>query len=175
MHSSRMHTASSSSRVGEGVSAPVHAGIPPWVWPWIPLCCGPGDPPGCGPGDPPARLFNFPLGCGPEDPPGQTPQLPPRCGPGDLQGMLGYHLQCMLGYHPPPLPVNRIINTCKNITLPQLRLRAVIIQTLLFCCIGQQSLLSDYQDIVCLIPLLVIRSSMTLHKSNVTVSLRSEN
>ena len=47
-------------------------------------------------------------------PPGQTPQLPPwvwawkparHAGippPADLlQGMLGYHLQCMLGYHPP--------------------------------------------------------------------------
>ena len=33
-----------------------------------------------------------------------------------LQGMLGYHLQYMLGYHP---PVNRITNRCKNITLPQ--------------------------------------------------------
>ena len=65
--------------------------------------------------------------------------------PGDLlQGMLGYHLQGMLGYHPspppprpsarhawipptmhagisPPPPVNRITDTCKNITLPQLR------------------------------------------------------
>ena len=36
--------------------------------------------------------------------------------PGDLQGMLGYH----------PPPVNRITDTCKNITFPQLRLRAVI-------------------------------------------------
>ena len=31
-----------------------------------------------------------------------------------LQGMLGYHLQCMLGYH--PHPVNRMTDTCKNIT-----------------------------------------------------------
>ena len=93
MHSSRMRTVRSSSRPG----------------------CGPEDhPPGCGPGDPPqARPLNFPPGCGPGDPPpGQTPQLPlgvgletppkatphnfpPGCGPGDLQ--------CMLGYHPPPL------------------------------------------------------------------------
>ena len=28
-------------------------------------------------------------------------KLPPGCGPGDLQGMLGYHLQGMLGYPPP--------------------------------------------------------------------------
>ena len=32
-----------------------------------------------------------------------------------VQGMMGY-----------PLPVNRITDTCKNITFPQLRLRAVI-------------------------------------------------
>ena len=31
-----------------------------------------------------------------------------------LQGMLRYHLQCMLGQH--PSPVNRITDTCKNIT-----------------------------------------------------------
>ena len=45
-----------------------------------------------------------------------------------------------------------------------IRLRAVIIQTLLFCCVVQQSLFSDYQDIVSLITLLVIRSSTALHK-----------
>ena len=76
--------------------------------------CGPGDPPRCGPGDPLARPLNIPLGCGPgnlQDMLGYTP-------PNLLQGMLGYHLQCMLGYHP---PVNRITDTCKNITLPQLR------------------------------------------------------
>ena len=39
--------------------------------------------------------------------------------PGDLlQGMLGHHLQCMLGYH---TPVNRITEACENITLHQLR------------------------------------------------------
>ena len=33
---------------------------------------------------------------------------------------------CMLGYHPPPSPpVDRITDTCKNITFPQLRLQAV--------------------------------------------------
>ena len=79
--------------------------------------CGPGDSPMCGPGDPPR--------CGPGDhhPPGVGLETPPRPGPstspwvwawrpawhagippppGDLQGILGYHLQCMLGYHPPP-------------------------------------------------------------------------
>ena len=100
MDSSRMRTARSSSRVGgEGVSAPVHAGIPPWVWAWIP----------------PQVWVWRPPGCGPRDAPGQTPQLPPWVwawrparytgippSPRDLlQGMLGYHLQCMLGHHPP--------------------------------------------------------------------------
>ena len=57
---------------------------------------------------------------GPGDPPKARPlNFPPGCGPGDLlQDILGYHLQCMLGYHP---PVNSITDTCKNITLPQLR------------------------------------------------------
>ena len=61
MHSSRMRTARSSSRL-LGVSTSVHAGTPPG--------CGPGEPPP----PPQARPLNFPLGCG----------------PGDLQGMLGY-------------------------------------------------------------------------------------
>ena len=75
MHSSRMRTARSSSRLlGEGVSASMHAGIhTPWVWDWrtppgqspqLPL------PPGCGHGDlpPPARPLNLLPGCGPGDP-----------------------------------------------------------------------------------------------------------
>ena len=75
MHSSRMHTACSSSHRGGGLTpltrdwiitnACLHAcwDTPPWVWAW--------RPPGCGPGD-------APLGVGLETPtPGQTPQLPP--------------------------------------------------------------------------------------------------
>ena len=63
MHSSRMHTARSSSRQlcvwgGEG-SASVHVGI---------------HPPGCGPGDPPSCGARDWLRCGPGDPPGKTPQ-----------------------------------------------------------------------------------------------------
>ena len=73
-----------------GGSAAVHAGIPPR--------CGPGDPPGCGPGDSsrpdpltcpqmwawrPARHAGIP----------PTPWRPAR--------NAGYHLHCMLGYHPP--------------------------------------------------------------------------
>ena len=105
----------------------------------FPLGCGPGNPPWPDPPQlplwmwawrPPQILHNFPLGCGPGDPlPWPDPsQLPPwvwvwkparHAGippPGDLlQGMLGYHLQCMLGYHPPP-HVDRMTDTCKNIT-----------------------------------------------------------
>ena len=81
----------------------------------FPLGCGPGDPPGPGtphesrlPGSrPPMRA----------DPPGADPpgsRHPPN---GDLlQGMLGYHLKYILGYHP---SVNRMRDRCKNITLPQ--------------------------------------------------------
>ena len=131
MHSSRMRTAYSSSRWGGG-SASVHAGIhsPPVCGPGDPLGCGPGDPPECGPRDPtgygletpqvwawrsPGCEPGDPPECGSGDPPGETPQLLPwvwawkpgrHAGippPGDLlQGMLGYHMQCMLGYHPPP-------------------------------------------------------------------------
>ena len=58
----------------------------------------------------------------------------PRCGNGDLQGMLGYHppppprpaarnagIPSLPPPTPTPTPVNRITDTCKNITLPQLR------------------------------------------------------
>ena len=125
MHSSRMCTAHSSSRLLGGLpqcmlgyppawawrSPQVWACRPPWVW------------------APQARSLNFPLGFGPETcrecwdttyPPLETCKAcwdttyPPL---GDLQGMLGYHLQCMLGYH--PSPVNRMTDRCKNITLPQ--------------------------------------------------------
>ena len=102
-----------------GGSASVHAGIdPPQVWAWRP----------------PSQIpLNFPLGCGPGDPPGQIPlNFPLGCGPGNPQGMLGYHpleTCCKACWIPPamhagiPLPpsVNRITDTCKNITLPQLR------------------------------------------------------
>ena len=54
MHSSRMHTARSSSRRG-WVAASVHAGIHPpplKMWAWrLPRGCGSRDPSGCGHGD----------------------------------------------------------------------------------------------------------------------------
>ena len=125
MHSSRMRTARSSSR-REGLPQCM-LGYTPWEWAcrpprvraWKPSPgvglepppqYGPGDPPGCEPGDPSqARPLNFPLWCRPGDPPLARPlNFPPGCGPGNLQGMLGYHLQCMLRYHP---PVNRILDT----------------------------------------------------------------
>ena len=125
MHSKRMRTACGSSHLWGGglpqcmlgyIPPRCGPGDPPWVWAWRPPWVCAWRPPGSGPGDP--------LGLGLEIPLGQTPQLPPlgvgletckACWdttPRDLlQGMQGYHLQCMLGYHPPP-PVNRILDTC---------------------------------------------------------------
>ena len=98
-------------------SASVHAGMhSPGVGLETPLGCGPGDPARCGPGDHPGVDLETTPGFGLETPhPSQTPQLPPWVwawkptrhagippSPRDLlQGMLGYHLQCMLGYDPP--------------------------------------------------------------------------
>ena len=117
MHSSRMRTTCSSSRRG-GRLPQCMLGYPPWVWAWKPPQARPLNfpPPGCGPGDPP---------------PGQT-QLPPWVWawrparyagippPGYLQGMLGYYLQCMLGYHHPHPPWTEFLtHASENITLPQ--------------------------------------------------------
>ena len=134
LHSSKICTTHSSShQLGEG-SVSVHAGMHP-------PGCGPGDPPGVAwrphpPQDPsnsplgvdmetpPARPLNFPPGCGPRDPlPARSLKLPPGCGPGDQEGMLGCHPPetCKACWDTPP--VNRITDTCKNITLPQLRFR----------------------------------------------------
>ena len=97
------------------------------------------------------------LGCGPgPDPPSFPPRMWAWTGSHSIsplgvvldRGMLGYLLQCMLGYtHPPetcckacwdtsrnacwdthtPLPVNRMTNRCKNMTLTATSLRPVII------------------------------------------------
>ena len=106
-------------------AASVHAGIPPRCGPGDPLTRPSSSPLGVGLETPLARPLNLPPGCGSGDPPGQTPQAPPwvwvwrpakHAGippPRDLQqGMLGYHLQSMLGYHPPCGQTD----TCKNIT-----------------------------------------------------------
>ena len=125
MHSSRMCTTRSSSRWGEG-SLPqcmlgytppgCGPGDPPWPDPSTspmgvgleparhtgipsPPRCGPGDPPGCEPGDPQPDPSTSPLGVDLETCKACWDTTPP---PGDLlQGILGYHLQCILGYHTP--------------------------------------------------------------------------
>ena len=126
-----MRTTRSSSRHGglhspQGADPPLGAGTP---WSRHPPGTGTtlerAPPPpdqahstGCGPGDPLARPLNFLLGVGLE-----TCKACWDTPPGDLlQGMLGYHLQCMLGYHPPP--VDR---------LRKLRLRVVIKVILISC------------------------------------------
>ena len=119
MHSSRMHTARSSSHLlGEGgvclsvcwntppgVGLETHPQVwawrPPWEWAWRPPRYGPGaPPPGCVSGNPQARPLNFPLGCGPGDPPKPDLSTPPP----------GVGLEtcnaCWDTTHPPP--VNRM-------------------------------------------------------------------
>ena len=125
MHSSRMRTARSGSCRGGPGQFPLN--FPLWVWAWpVP----PQLPPlGVGMDQIP---LNFPLGCGHgPDPPQFAPWLwawtrshsispmvvgldqiplnfPLGCGPGDPSPGPGT-----------PPPVNRITDTCKNITLPQ--------------------------------------------------------
>ena len=91
MHSSRMRTARSSSRLlAGGGSASVHARIPtrsPWVWPWRPPLGVGMETPRCRPGDPsrldsltsPLRVgLETPLGMGLENP---TPMPDPSTSP----------------------------------------------------------------------------------------------
>ena len=100
MHSSRMRTGRSLTVMHAGLHTPLwrpaarHAGIPPAMHAAIHtyLC----RPAARHAGIPPAMHAGI-----------HTPS-------GDLlQGMLGYLLQCMLGYT--PLLVNRMTNRCKNI------------------------------------------------------------
>ena len=73
-----------------------------------------------------------PLGVDLEKPPPPRPDplnFPPGGGPGNLQGMLGYSSPetcCKACWDTTPPSVNRITDSCKNITFPQLRLRAVM-------------------------------------------------
>ena len=102
MHSSKIRTTRSSSRLPGGCLPQCMLGYPPR--------CGPGDPPGCEPGDSPPGVgletpqcepgdtppwvwaWRPPTRCGPGDPPQARPlNFPLGCGPGDLQDMLGYH------------------------------------------------------------------------------------
>ena len=110
IHSSRLCTTHSSSHWG---------GLPLCILGYpLPPGCGPGDPPpGVGLETPPGQTSQLPpwvwawgpprsdpsaspLGVDLETPQNRPLNFPPGCGPGDLQGMLGYHLQCILG-HPP--------------------------------------------------------------------------
>ena len=113
MHSSRIHTAHSSSHPQQGNLPQCMLGYttPPWVWACRPAPhgCGPGHPQ-YGPGHPQDLALETslgvgletPLGCEPGDPPGQTPQLLPWVWAWrpPMQDMLRYHLQGTLGYHP---------------------------------------------------------------------------
>ena len=119
MHSSRMHTA---HRGSASVLAGIHT---PWAWAWRPhLGVGLETPPGCGYGDPPGQTPRLsPWVWASRPPPGQIPQLPPWVWAWEAARHAGIplprdllHLQCMLGYHPPTPPVDRMTDTCKNIT-----------------------------------------------------------
>ena len=135
MHSSRMRIAHRSSHHG-GVST--H----PWSRPpmkQIPLEQAPPGAahPGCGPGETqqsrqPTWVWIWrPPRCGPGDPPGQTHQLPPwvwawkpvrHAGiPPETCCKACWDTTCNACWDTTPSPVNRITDTCKNITLPQLR------------------------------------------------------
>ena len=120
-----------------GVSASVHAGIhtprcgpgdptsqtpqpPPWVWAWWPPWPDPSTspwfwawrppsarpinfPPGCGPGDPTlARPINLPLGVGLETCKACSNTIPPQA--------------CKACWNTTNLSVDRMTDTCKNIT-----------------------------------------------------------
>ena len=116
MHSSRMRTASSSSRLlgkgGVSLSAcwDTHH---PWGEPGDPPRCGPGDPSGQTPQPhplgvgletPPARPLNFPPSVGQETLPGHTPQPP--------SWVWAWRPARHAGIPPPaPPPVDRILDT----------------------------------------------------------------
>ena len=141
MHYSRMCTAEAVAIQGGG-PASVHAGIhTPQVWAWRPPRCGPGDPPGCGPGDPPPQVCPWrppsprvwtwrpsspgvdletlpPPGCGPGDPLARPLNFPSGCWPGDPPWRPARHVVIPPARHAgiPTPPVNRMTDTCKNIT-----------------------------------------------------------
>ena len=118
MHSSRMRTARSRSRLlGDGdvcLSACWDTHLP-WVWTYRP---------------PQPDPSTSPMGVGLENP-CQTPQLFPACGPGDLQDMLGYP--------PPPPAVDRILDTCFR--------KFYLASTLLWAIITPKHHMSDLEDL----------------------------
>ena len=121
-----------SASVHAGILCWVWAWRPPGCGPGDTLLgVGLETPPGCGPGDTPDQTPHPPPGCGPGYPLARPLMLFPGCGAGDLQDMLEYHsletcktcwdttpenlqgklvyhLQGMLGYHP---PIDRILDT----------------------------------------------------------------
>ena len=99
MHSSRMRTACSSSRLG-GVYLSA-CWDTPQVWAWRPPSQTPQLPPGCEPGDPPPRPdpSTFPLGVGLETCRAYWDTTPPPPLPARHAGI------------PPPPPPDRILDT----------------------------------------------------------------
>ena len=94
-----------------------------------PARCGPETPAGVGLETPPARPLNFPLGWAwrlPWRPAGHA-GIPPARHAGIQPPKRPAAMHAGI---PPPPPMNRITDTCKNITLPQLSLQAAITITL---------------------------------------------
>ena len=100
MHSSRMHTAHSSSHLlvgglpqcmlgypppGVGLETPLGVGLEtPWVWAWRPPRPDPSTSPWVWAWRPPPGVGLRPPGCGPGDPPGmglETPRPDPSTAP----------------------------------------------------------------------------------------------
>ena len=140
MHSSRMHTASSSSHLLGGVCLSAcwdtpgvcletpwcepgdHPGVGleiPWVLAWRPSRCGPGDPWLWAWRTPPCQIPELPPQLWAWKP---SPEARPRNFPLDVG--LDTCNACWDTTH--THFVNRITATCKNITFPHLRLRAVM-------------------------------------------------
>ena len=80
-------------------------GYTPRVWAWRPPRCGPGET------LPLVWAWRPPW----PDPSTSTPWVWAWKPHPLLQGMLGYHLQCILGYHLPP--THGQTDTCKNINI----------------------------------------------------------
>ena len=115
MHSSRMHTACSSSHLLGGCLPQCMLGYT-HTHPHHTPPCGPGDPPGCGPRDSPGQTPQPPPpGCGLETPPSQTPQPPPWV----WAWKPVRHAR--IPPHPPPLQWTEFLtHASENITLPHL-------------------------------------------------------
>ena len=102
-------------------------GLPQCMLGYTPPGCGLGDPPGCGPGDPPCQTPQLPLWVWAWRPPPWRPARHAGIPPARHAGIPPLRPAARHAGIPPamhtgiPPPVNRITDTCKNITLPQLR------------------------------------------------------